>query len=68
MLNNDVTRNPFVWGALALCVALLVAAVYIPGISTALSMSPPGIEGWGLIVGVSLIPLLIGQTIKQIRA
>jgi len=68
LLNNDITRNPFVWGSLGLCASLLVAAVYLPGISTALSMVPPGIDGWGVIFGMSLIPLLIGQTVKQIRA
>ncbi|MCF8145826.1 MAG: cation-transporting P-type ATPase [Deltaproteobacteria bacterium] len=68
LIRNDVTRNPFVWGALGLCSALLVAAVYLPGISTALQMAPPGISGWGVIFGMSLIPLFIGQTVKQIRS
>ena len=66
-VKNDVTRNPLVWSALGLCTALLTAAVYLPGISTALTMVPPGIAGWGLILGMSLIPLLIGQIVKQIR-
>jgi len=61
-VKNDVTRNP-----LGLCTALLIAAVYLPSISTALSMVPPGITGWGLILGMSLIPLVIGQIVKQIR-
>jgi P-type Ca2+ transporter type 2C len=67
LVKNDVTRNPMVWGALGLCTALLIAAVYLPGISTALSMVPPGITGWGLILGMSLIPLVIGQIVKQIK-
>ncbi|MEJ2025263.1 MAG: cation-translocating P-type ATPase C-terminal domain-containing protein, partial [Deltaproteobacteria bacterium] len=67
LLNNDITRNPFVWGSLALCALLLVAAVYLPGISTALSMVSPGIDGWSVLLGMSLIPLLIGQTVKHFR-
>jgi Ca2+-transporting ATPase len=66
-INNDVTRNPFVWGALGLCSALLVAALYLPGISTALHMVPPGRNGWPLIFGMSLVPLLFGQALKQLR-
>lgn len=66
-MKNDVTRNPLVWGALGLCTALLMAAIYLPGISTALSMVPPGLTGWGLILGMSLIPLVIGQIVKPIR-
>jgi Ca2+-transporting ATPase len=65
LINNDVTRNSFVWGALVLCSALLFAAVYLPGISTALRMVPPGTKGWSLILGMSLIPLLIGQGVKK---
>jgi Ca2+-transporting ATPase len=67
-IKNDVTRNPFVWWALGLCSALLLAALYLPGISTALDMVPPGTRGWGVILGMSLVPLLIGQGVKQLRA
>ncbi len=67
LIKNDITRNPFVWGALGLCSVLLLAAVYLPGISTALSMVPPGAKGWCVIIGMSLFPLLIGQGIKQVR-
>jgi Ca2+-transporting ATPase len=28
---NEITQNPFIWGALALCVGLLLLAVYLPG-------------------------------------
>lgn len=66
-IDNDVTRNPFVWGALGLCSALLLAALYLPGISTALHMIPPGTNGWSLIFGMSLVPLLVGQVMKQLR-
>ena len=68
LLKNDVTRNPFVWWALGLCSALLLAALYLPGISTALHMVAPGTKGWALIFGMSLVPLLIGQSVKQFRA
>jgi len=67
LVTNDVSRNPFVWGALGLCSALLLAALYLPGISTALRMVPPGTDGWSLIFGMSLVPLFIGQGVKQFR-
>lgn len=68
LINNDVTCNPFVWGALGLCSLLLFAALYLPGISTALRMVPPGANGWLIIFGMSLVPLVIGQGLKQIRS
>jgi Ca2+-transporting ATPase len=64
LLLNDVTRNPFIWGALGLCTGLLIAAVYLPGLSLVLSMVQPGLTGWLVIFGMSLIPLAVGQVLK----
>ena len=64
LLSNDVTGNPFVWGALALCAALLLAGVYLPGLSTVLDTVHPEKSGWFLILGTSLIPLIVGQLWK----
>lgn len=60
-LRNEVTTNPYIWGAIALCVALLVAAAYLPGLSGILATQNPGLQGWVAILGVSLLPLLVGQ-------
>ena len=57
---NEVTRNPYVWGALLLCILLLVAAVFIPPMALVLHVENPGWGGWGLIGVMSLIPLLAG--------
>jgi Ca2+-transporting ATPase len=67
-LRNDVTRNPYVWGALILCVGLLLGAVYIPVLSNVLNVSSPGTRGWALVIGMSLIPWLVGQIGTQFRA
>jgi Ca2+-transporting ATPase len=58
---NDITSNPWMWGAWALCIALLLAAVYLPGLSDILQTQDPGAAGWGLILGLALIPAVIGQ-------
>lgn len=63
---NDITRNRFVWGALALCCGLLLLAIYLPGFSHVLQVVHPGREGWTLILGMSAFPCLIGQLLKQI--
>jgi P-type Ca2+ transporter type 2C len=65
LLRNEITRNRYVWGALGLCVLLLLAAVYLPILSTALDTVAPGLNGWLLIVGISLVPLIVGQVLKQ---
>jgi len=59
--DNDVIRNGWVWGATLLCIVLLLSAVYLPGLSTLLKTQPPGFDGWICVLGMSLIPLVLGQ-------
>jgi Ca2+-transporting ATPase len=66
-LANQVTRNPFVWGALALCIALLALAVFLPPLASVLDVVRPSATGWLLIVGQSLVPLFLGQAAKGFR-
>jgi Ca2+-transporting ATPase len=63
--DNEITRNPYIWGALALCTLLLIGAIYVPGLSTVLKLEHPGAAGWLFIAGASLIPLLILQVLKK---
>lgn len=64
---NDITRNPFIWAALALCTGLLLAAVYLPGLSDVLKLAHPGIRGWTLVAVMSLIPWVVGQIVNSVR-
>jgi Ca2+-transporting ATPase len=63
-LSNEVTRNVYVWGALVLCTALLLIAVYLPGLADVLKVTNPGLNGWLLVIGLSMVPLVIGQILK----
>jgi len=67
-LRNEITANPWVWAALAVCLALILAAVYLPGLSSVLQLAHPGAAGWALVMGMSLLPLLAGQAIRHITA
>lgn len=66
IINNDVTRNPYVWGALVFCSILLLAAVYVPVLNRVLSTTDPGAAGWGLVLLMSLLPMFITQIVKQV--
>ncbi|QBQ56539.1 cation-transporting P-type ATPase [Nitrosococcus wardiae] len=68
LLRNDVVRNPWIWGSIGLCTALLLAAVYLPFLSTLLQTVPPDTSGWGIILGVSLMPMLVGQALRIVQA
>jgi Ca2+-transporting ATPase len=61
ILSNEITANPWVWAAVALCLGLLIAAVYLPGLSGVLETTGPGARGWMLAIVLSLVPMVLGQ-------
>ncbi|RRQ21000.1 cation-translocating P-type ATPase [Thiohalobacter thiocyanaticus] len=62
VFRNDITGNPWVWCAIALCGLLLVGALYTPRVAEVLRVAPPAPGHWPVILGSSLIPLVLGQT------
>lgn len=67
LVNNEISRNPYVWGALALCIGLLLVAVYVPFLADILRVTAPGVGDWLLIVGGSLVPLIVGQVYLAVQ-
>lgn len=63
-LSNDIVRNPWTWAALTFCIALLLAAVYAPGLSDVLRTIPLTAGQWGTVLGISLIPFIVGQILR----
>lgn len=61
LLRNDIVRNPWVWPAIGLCIVLLLASVYTPGLSDLLDTRPPQSSAWLLIISVAMCVLVIGQ-------
>jgi Ca2+-transporting ATPase len=60
-VHNDVTTNRYVWAALVTCTVLLIAAVYLPGLSSVLKLLDLGLAGWMLVAALSIVPLVVGQ-------
>lgn len=64
-LRNEITANPWIWIAIAICVVLILAAVYSPLLSGLLELSDPGARGWLLVIAASFLPLLFGPVVKH---
>ena len=62
--NNEITRNIWIWLAIALCIALLLVAIYVPFLSDVLKLGRPSLEGWLLIVGMSVVPILAAPVVR----
>jgi Ca2+-transporting ATPase len=67
LLKNEITRNKYVWLALAFCTVLLVIAVYVPGLSDALQTADLSVNSWLLLLAVSFIPLIVGQIVLMVK-
>ncbi|MEM5495304.1 cation-transporting P-type ATPase [Hoeflea sp. AS16] len=61
LIDNEITRNPYVWGALALCLGLIGMAHWLPSLASLLGLPDPGIEGLALAAAASFGPLVLGQ-------
>lgn len=59
--------QPFVWGALALCLGLLLIAVYLPALAVLLKIEPLDAPGRFLVLLMSLVPWLAGQVFHRVR-
>ncbi len=66
-MDNDIVRNPWMGGALLICIPLLLAAVYWTPLAGVLDTADPGTAGWLLILGASLTPAVIGLVVPGIR-
>ena len=68
VFRNEVTRNRWVWGALVLCVGLLLFAVYVPFMADVLDIAEPSPAQWVTIGALSLIPLVLGRLFAVARS
>jgi Ca2+-transporting ATPase len=66
LFHNEITRNPWIWAALALCAGILVTAVYLPSLAHMLHLVAPDIKMWGIVLIISLAPLLSGVIVTSI--
>jgi P-type Ca2+ transporter type 2C len=68
LLRNEITCNPWIWGALALCAGLMVTAAYVPSLSDVLHVVAPDGRMWTIILTMSLAPLLVGPFLKSLAS
>lgn len=67
IINNQVTRNKYVWFAVAFCTAITLLAYFIPSLAQIFNFQELEPKVWLLIIIASLLPTLIIQTIKMIK-
>ncbi len=63
---NEVSKNAWVWGAVALCCSLLLAAVLWPRAMHLLGTRSLSLTAWSLVLACSAAPLLLGPPLDAV--
>jgi Ca2+-transporting ATPase len=64
---NDVTRNIYVWIAIAVSILLTLVILYAEPLAVVMKVMEPGWTTWSVALSFSLIPLVFGQAYLFIR-
>ncbi len=57
-------NNPFVWLSFVFCLALQASVILIPSASALFGVSSLSVCEWGIVAGLSVIPLLVCEVYK----
>lgn len=66
-LVNAITRNVYIWLAIILCIAIVLAAYTIPVSMTVLNLTPFPAEYLLFILGFSLLPIVVIRFLKRLN-
>ena len=58
--------NRWLWGAVLLCLALQLAAVYLPGLQRVLGTVALSGRDWALVVAMALLPVAVTEGVKGV--
>lgn len=64
----EAFRNRWAVGAVALSLALQVATVAVEPVARVLGVVPLGAREWAVVVGLGVVPAVVGQVLKAISA
>jgi len=67
LFDNEVIRNPYIWGAFGICAVLIAAALTVPPLASALRLHfLTGVE-WAIVAGFGLLPLVLREILRAAR-
>jgi Ca2+-transporting ATPase len=62
-----IVANPWALAAVPLVIGLQILAVYWPPLTAVLRTVPLGLTEWAVIMGLSIVPAVIGQTVDLVQ-
>ncbi len=67
VFSRRIFENRWLWGAVLLCLALQVAAVYVPPLQRVLETVPLAARDWALVLGFALAPVAVVEVVKAVQ-
>ena len=67
LIFNQITSNTYVWLAISLCLIILTIAALQPDIANALKLTPLPAKAWGVVIAMSLTPVVVRELLAMIR-
>ncbi|MEO7310662.1 MAG: cation-transporting P-type ATPase [Chitinophagaceae bacterium] len=64
-LNNEITRNPYVWGALLLCLTIVAVFYLVTPLKVTIGLQTLTTGIWLVIVATSIAPVFLIQVFKR---
>ncbi|TDB62345.1 cation-translocating P-type ATPase [Arundinibacter roseus] len=66
IVNNEVTRNRFVWLAIVICTGIMALVFAVPSLRTVLGLYILPVRLWVIALVASALPLVVVQTYKAV--
>jgi Ca2+-transporting ATPase len=67
VFTSRLFTNVWLWAAVAICLILQAAAVYVPLLQQVLHTVPPSVSDWGMIAACSLAPVAVVEMVKAMQ-
>jgi P-type Ca2+ transporter type 2C len=67
VFSRGIFDNRWLWGAVLLCIALQLAAVYLPPLQRVLQTVPLEARDWALVLGFALAPIAVVEVVKAVE-
>jgi len=65
-INNEITRNKFIWAALLLCIAIMAVFYFVSPLNSTIGLEMLSSKTWLIIVVTSIAPVFLIQIFKRI--
>ncbi len=65
-LNNEITRNKFIWASLLLCIVIMAVFYFVSPLNSTIGLQALSLNTWLIILVTSIAPVFLIQIFKRV--